>query len=117
MSTELEKEVATNAETVKGLRELADFLEQNPTLIPSYGSACNFFWSDLNGFRDALESLGTFKKEYSGDEVKISRQFSGVVNYYATVSRSALGCKKTVTWECPDKSLMRQLGMDSDDTE
>lgn len=98
---------------VRGLREMADFIEAHPELpTPHYGSATSFFWSDLAGFTLALNAMGSFKKQYDEHEVRITREFSGGVQMYASVKREALGCRKIVQWDCPDKSLMRSLGLE-----
>jgi hypothetical protein len=85
--------------TIKGLREMADFLEAHPSLyeIPGLagGLTLNLFVDSKEQLADAARAIGKLSKRVSGDYYYVQREFSGNVTLDVNASRQKV-CEKVV---------------------
>lgn len=92
----------TSREAAEGLREMADFLDSNPDTFLNYAGAWCAQVRSAEEIKDTAGRFGTFKKEWDDYELALVKEFSGGVCLRASISRELLGCKKVVTWDCPE---------------
>ena len=92
-------------ETVRGLRELADWLEATPEApVLSYGNVggTKFDVYLSNAHADTVRSLarteGVFQKQYAGSFFNLKRLFSGDVVYELNIQRDAV-CERVQVGE------------------
>ncbi len=63
-------------EFVAGLREMADFLEQHPSLIPGWGTAdISHFCDEPEDFAAKCREMGSAEKDASGDYLTLNKTF------------------------------------------
>lgn len=90
----------TAAECVTSLRELADWMEQNETLLDEQGwfsamSPVNWYANDKNAVVAVVRRLGAVSKEYTESLFWARRKF-GHVQFDAVCSRDQV-CRKVET--------------------
>jgi len=106
--TELEEayELNNKITTVRDLRLLADFLQDNPDLpFPSISSNV-WLYSDEK-FSSAVSKLGSFDKDYKDEYFKAHKPLSNTLKYSLSTYRETVCVKKVVgteTVEVPDYS-------------
>lgn len=95
----------TKEDLVKGLREMADWLEANESIpVASWGTV---FGVDLNVYgEDRDQALGTvrsssgpWEKRYIGSSFELIRKFSGGCKYSFNISRAAVCDRRVVGTE------------------
>ena len=97
--TETEPIVNPNAETIQGLRELADFLESRPGLPKidwAYARSGLYKGMATHEPGDVARMLGNCKKEAVSNNFTLKRDFPGVVELWFLWERDTV-CKKVVT--------------------
>jgi hypothetical protein len=106
-----------NEDIVKGLRELADFLEARPELAKvDFVIGHGYLSAADNGrrrFAETVRTLGTCRKSFDDNHVNADVEFSGGVKLGFRIDREAV-CKKIVTWDCGDASFLKEIGMDAE---
>ena len=80
--------------TVKGLRDLADFLEKNPWIKAPYLGAV-LVYVGAGEVSQAARSLGTFDKEFTDDFLNMNKSF-GPVRLQVYTNRANV-CRKVKT--------------------
>ena len=90
-------ETNPNAETIRGLRELADWLEKRPTLpkFLSISTACIDALCSRAELADYARMFGACDKRAESDFFIIEKHFSGGVSINAHGARRAV-CEKVV---------------------
>jgi hypothetical protein len=98
-----------NQELIDNLREAATYLESRenlPTLTKGWGGgfSVRLFGrtTDASHFMDVAKNIGSFKKDFSDNDVEINLALAPNVSMNYSIKRENLGCKKLVTWECPE---------------
>lgn len=75
-------------EIIKGLRELADWLEDTPEAIMTSGSIVISEWAyNKEGIIALAKTPGTFEKVYEGGYFDLRRHFSGNIRYQMSSPR------------------------------
>jgi hypothetical protein len=108
-----------NEAVVKGLRELADFLEARPDLEKVDFTLAHGYMERRVGdvrerFARNLRAIGSCKKSFDDNYVSADVEFSGNVKLSFRIERGDI-CKKIVTWDCGDASFLKEIGMDADE--
>jgi hypothetical protein len=83
------------AEFVKGLRELADFLEAHEALPVSSSFFVNVYCSSKDGFLAAVRAIGNRGEKEISDEWARYQVWFGPIKYYVYTDREAV-CTKVV---------------------
>ena len=119
-----ESDIARRTAYIAGLREMAQFLEDHPTLEAPYSNTCNVFVKAAE--LPALARLTAWTKEYFDTWFALSKSFSGNIELQYNVPRNEV-CRKVVTgtrivaareaepehvenveeWVCDDVSLLK----------
>lgn len=73
---------------VKGLRELAEFLEQNPEFPCPYIGAINIYVDCKEDLIDLAKVLGTAEKGVVGDWFYLTRKFPGKISLEVNIART-----------------------------
>src|SRR5262245_25062531 len=76
-------EVLQRAELVRGLRELATFIEQNDVPIPDTGLSGEFtvFVWEKDELAKIVRKLGRAEKEITGQHLDVKKEFAGGIRY------------------------------------
>lgn len=81
----------------KGLRALAAFLEDHPTLFPEWEAyEFSIFTSSKDEFAQMVKEVGTGAKDDVGGYLEFSRKFSNRVKLTVNISKN-LSCEKVQT--------------------
>jgi len=112
-----------NQKLIDDLRQAADFLEGREGLpklerrftddfpVRLYGRT-----SDPAHFMEVARTVGSFKKTFGTTSVEIDVDLAPNITLNYEIAREDLGCKQTITWDCPD-GLESFLRPDTDDAE
>lgn len=96
---------------VKGLRELASFIEKNPPLTPYSVSVSEYLYPET--FKAVIRQFGSCDKEPWGDSFQVTKKFGdGLVTYRLSTSREDVCTKKVIgteTVEVTDFEAVRAL--------
>lgn len=84
----------SNKEKVKGLRALADFMEENPDMEVLF-SAANVFVDNLEDLQKYGRKLGTFTKRTSSDWFYLRRDFDGGIRLEINATHNQV-CERVV---------------------
>jgi hypothetical protein len=109
-------EETKNQAVVRGLRELANFLEQRPALrrvdfVIAHGYVERYNSDARREFAETIKALGSCKKSFDDSYINAEVEFSGGVKLGFRLDREAV-CKKVVVWDCGDASLLKELGLE-----
>lgn len=83
-------------EVVRGLKALAEFLEQNDRIPVPYSIDVNVFVEDKDALADVARSGGRWDKNQSDSFFWLRQDFGGGVNIQVNVNRERV-CKRIVT--------------------
>ena len=102
-----------NLSMIDGLRQMADFLDRfekakNPFPFPNDSHSIFVFFYDLKEFTQAVAMLGPCTKEWEDHDLVVRKRFSGL-SLKLYISRTLLGCTKTVKWSCPNVSILARI--------
>lgn len=119
-----EEQCERRAATIRGLRELADFLEAHPVVPLPYVGSINAFVQS----RDEMATIAraaSWRKQWREDWFTLTREFSVDVNLEVNIERATV-CRKVITgtriqpaqpeqtvetfeWVCDDPSLLAPM--------
>lgn len=95
----------------QGLRELADFLDEQPIFLGTPFFSMLRLVKTRNQFLDLAQRLGTFTKDVSDEHYNLNRMF-GPIQLQVYCDRNVVCTKRMVTktieveeWDCPDRLL------------
>ena len=99
-----------NSELVSSLREAAAYLEEhklvqlNGSKFTDYPLHCNLraYCKTAEELIEVARGLGSFTKEWNEGDLQLIAKIAPLCTLTIAINREELGCKKTVTWECPD---------------
>ena len=102
-----------NLSVIDGLRQMADFLEhfeagKTPFPLLEENHSILVFFYDLKEFTQAVAMLGPCTKEWGDHDLVVRKRFSGL-SLKLYISRTLLGCTKTVKWSCPNVSVLARI--------
>ena len=104
-------ELTAQQKMSQGLRELADFLDEQPEFLghPYFSILKNV--DNREQFLDLARKLGTFEKEVSDEHYNLNRMF-GPIKLQVYCDRDVVCTKRIVTktieveeWNCPEHLL------------
>jgi hypothetical protein len=112
-----EEKIGDRRELIRGIRELATFLEEHPKAPFPVWPQFDVFVK--RGQLRAVAKITSWEKKYYGDWFTLVRTFAGGVSLHVNVSRSEV-CRRVVTgtrvepaktvetveWECGDDSIL-----------
>jgi len=98
-----------NQELIDGLRQAAEFLESRPD-FPVMGQQTLRLWifDSKSLLQEAARQLGSFTKKFTNYYFELHRPINKAIEIEVCTDRE-LVCKKIVTWDCPDESLLRLM--------
>jgi hypothetical protein len=108
-------------ELIQGLRDMADFLEQQPDVPIVYHAGMSVPVFGIDTIRAAIRAMGDVEKRFEGNYVSVIRRF-GPVKYEVFVAREDV-CEKTVVgkrvvpeheeeiveWSCRESLLSEEV--------
>ena len=99
----------SNQTLIDELLELIKFLETNSDFPRVNFSVSQASARSADALKSAAQMLGTFRKSRDDYNMTLRRAFGERVSLSVRICNENLGCKKVITWDCPEglESLLR----------